>query len=172
MDRGKEPELNRYFLAIVGLFLVIFLSWTGQTAAQEQSQAAGWVAGRGLFEKNCSTCHGHANSDSRAPSFETLMKLSPEAILAALDNGSMRVQAKDLTEDQKRAIAQHISGRAFGAAGAGEAKTMLNRCASNPPLGDPSAGPAWNGWGSDPINARIQSFFYKSWSHIVHTLMN
>jgi polyvinyl alcohol dehydrogenase (cytochrome) len=148
--------LKRNPLALVGIFLVIFLSWTGLAGAQEQSQAAGWVAGRGLFEKNCSTCHGHANSDGRAPSFETLMKLSPEAILAALDNGSMRVQGKDLTEDQKRVIAQNVSGRAFGAAGAGEAKTMPNRCASNPPLGDPSAGPAWNGWGSDAINARFQ----------------
>jgi len=111
--------LKRDPLALVGIFLAIFLSWNGRASTQEQSQAAGWVAGRGLFEKNCSTCHGHANSDGRAPSFETLMKLSPEAILAALDDGSMRVQAKDLTEDQKRVIAQHVSGRAFGATGAG-----------------------------------------------------
>ena len=69
----------------------------------------------------------------------------------------MKVQAKDLTEDQKRLIAQNVSGRAFGATGAGDAKTMPNRCASNPPLGDPSAGPAWNGWGSEDIQYTFSS---------------
>ena len=69
----------------------------------------------------------------------------------------MSVQAKDLTDDQKRLIAQHLGGRPFGVAGAGDAKAMSNRCATNPPLGDPSAGAVWNGWSNDAVNTRFQS---------------
>jgi len=86
-----------------------------------------------------------------------LMKLSPEAIYAALNSGSMTAQAKDLTDEQKRLIAQHLGGRPVAVAGAGEAKSMSNRCATNPPLGDPSAGAVWNGWSNDATNTRFQS---------------
>jgi polyvinyl alcohol dehydrogenase (cytochrome) len=39
---------------------------------------------------------------------------------------------------------------------ASDAKKMSNRCASNPPLSDSSAGPAWNGWSADNANTRFQ----------------
>jgi polyvinyl alcohol dehydrogenase (cytochrome) len=68
----------------------------------------------------------------------------------------MSVQAKDLTEQQKRLIAQHLSGRPFGSAEAGDAKSMSNRCPTNPPLSDPEGGPGWNGWGADDFNTRFQ----------------
>src|SRR5580704_10514122 len=34
--------------------------------------------------------------------------------------------------------------------------TAWAQCPSNPPLGDPSASPAWNGWGADASNSRFQ----------------
>ena len=34
---------------------------------------------------------------------------------------------------------------------------MPNQCSSNPPLSDPAAGPAWNGWGVNEMNTRFQS---------------
>jgi polyvinyl alcohol dehydrogenase (cytochrome) len=139
------------------IVMVMLLPLAGVATAQEQAQPKGWVAAQILFEKNCSKCHGNANSLVRAPARETLMKLSPEAIYAALTSGPMSVQAKDLTDDQKRLIAQHLGGRPFGVAGAGDAKSMSNRCATNPPLGDPSAGAVWNGWSNDAINTRFQS---------------
>ena len=85
------------------------------------------------------------------------MKLSPEAIYASMTTGSMSAQAKDLTDDQKRLIAQHLGGRPFGVAAAGDAKAMSNRCATNPPLSDPSSGASWNGWSNDAVNTRFQS---------------
>jgi polyvinyl alcohol dehydrogenase (cytochrome) len=84
------------------------------------------------------------------------MKLTPEAVLSALMTGPMSVQAKNLTDEQKRLIAVYLGGRPLGSAEAGDAKAMSNRCATNPPLSDPSAGPAWNGWGSDVMNTRFQ----------------
>ena len=84
------------------------------------------------------------------------MKLTPEAVLSALTTGPMRVQAADLTDAQKRLIAEFLGGRRLGSRDAGDAKVMPNRCASNPPLLDPSAGPEWNGWGADLGNSRFQ----------------
>jgi len=35
---------------------------------------------------------------------------------------------------------------------------MKSQCSSNPPLGDISAKPMWNGWGNDPTtNSRFQT---------------
>src|ERR1700681_558747 len=53
-------------------------------------------------------------------------------------------------------ISAFLCGRPPGGSEAGDAKFMPNHCASNPPLGDPSAGPAWNGWGNDFMNTRFQ----------------
>ena len=108
-------------LALVWLIVMaLLLPLAGVAAAQEKAQSKGWVAAQILFEKNCSKCHGNANSQVRAPARETLMKLSPEAIYAALTSGPMSVQAKDLTDEQKRLIAQHLGGRPFGVPGAGD----------------------------------------------------
>ncbi len=145
-------------LALVGLLVMFILpQLAGAPPAQAQAQPKGWVAAQIQFEKNCSKCHGNGNSQAQAASREALMKLSPEAIYASMTSGSMSAQAKDLTDDQKRLIAQHLGGRPFGVASAGEAKAMSNHCAANPPLSDPSSGAYWNGWSNDATNTRFQS---------------
>lgn len=125
--------------------------------ASGQVQAVGSTAARRLFEQKCTACHGNAHAAVPAPGRETLMNLAPEAVYAALTTGSMSVHAQDLTDDQKRLIAKHLGGRPVGSTEAGNAEKMANRCTVNPPLGDPSAGPAWNGWGSDVMNTRFQA---------------
>jgi len=140
--------------------LALPLSFAGPAAAQEQQELAqpkGWVAQSTLFEIKCASCHGNVNAKEPAPGREALLKLSPEAIYASLTAGSMSAQGKGLTDGQKRAIAQTVGGRPVGIAAVGDAKAMSGRCAANPPLGDPSAGAAWNGWGGDPINSRFQT---------------
>jgi polyvinyl alcohol dehydrogenase (cytochrome) len=145
-------------LGVVGLFVVfILLQLAGAAVTYAQTQPKGWVAAQVQFEKNCSKCHGNGDSQAPAAPREALMKLSPEAIYASMTSGSMSVQAKDLTDDQKRLIAQHLGGRPFGVASAGDANLMSNRCATNPPLGDPSSGAYWNGWSNDATNTRSQS---------------
>jgi len=131
-----------------------------KAAGQEQrgqAQAKGWIAEQILYEKNCVSCHGSPNTQARAQTREMLMKLSPEAVYASLTSGSMSAQAKDLTDEQKRMIAQHLGGRPVGIAEVGDAKSMSNRCAANPPLSDPSAGATWNGWSNDLANTRFQT---------------
>src|SRR5260370_30983662 len=77
--------------------------------------------------------------------------------LEALTTGNMKNQAADLTDIQKRDIAEWVSGRKLGAAESGDAKAMTNRCASNPPIKDLTSNPGWNGWSPDLVNHRLQS---------------
>ena len=140
---------------------------TAQGEAQKSPQSAppaaaiaapsGTEIGNGLFEQKCVSCHGHPATGSRAPTFATMRLMSPEKIYAALTTGPMAVVVGNtLTDMEKRRVAETVSGRLIGSTGAGDAKSMPNHCAANPPMADPLAGPAWNGWGADIGNTRFQ----------------
>src|SRR5205807_10148170 len=65
------------------------------------------------------------------------------------------VNAEGLSEAAKKMLAEYITERPLGAAIAGQASAMPNRCVAKP-LGNPLAGPAWNGWSADAGNTRYQ----------------
>ena len=109
-----------------------------------------------IFQDRCATCHMVTPPPgSRAPSLDALRSLSPEAILIALTTGSMAANATDLTERQKRALAEYIGGRPIGAGEAAPAAAMKNQCRPDA-FGDIAKMPAWNGWGADVDNSRFQ----------------
>ena len=122
----------------------------------------GWAAiaqlpksGR-LFEQNCVMCHGNV-AGRPAPEAGALRRLTPEAIVQALAAGSAHERARQLSEEDQRAIGEFLSGRNYMAAGAGEAAKMPNACKSNPGITSLTSAPAWNGWGADGTNGRFQS---------------
>ena len=51
------------------------------------------------------------------------------------------ITAASLSDIQKTRVAEFMSGRPMGSIGAGEAKSMPNRCTANPPMRDPASGP-------------------------------
>ncbi len=57
----------------------------------------------------CSGCH--SGDDARAPSPEVLRGRSPQAILDALTAGSMKYQGLALSGEERRAIAEYLTGR-------------------------------------------------------------
>jgi polyvinyl alcohol dehydrogenase (cytochrome) len=132
------------------LLIVAFVAAASNVSAQSFG-----VGGFLPFEQKCASCHVKPEAGSRAPSREQLQGQPPESILAAMTTGGMAPMASGLTEAQMRAIAEYVSGRAFGTATAGHASSMTNQCAARP-LGNPLAGPAWNGWGVDAANTRFQ----------------
>ncbi len=135
----------------LSLFVVILV-----TALASHAAAQGFGVGGLLpFNEKCASCHVAPAPGSRAPTRAQLLGQPPEAILAAMTTGSMAPMASGLSEGQLRAIAEYVSGRAFGTAKAGDAATMKNQCAPQP-LGNPMAGPGWNGWGVDTANSRFQ----------------
>lgn len=102
-----------------------------------------------LFETSCASCH---TADRAALNAKT-----PEAIYAAITSGSMRQQASNLSEANRRSIAEFLSGAKLNLAQFADAKRMPNRCTGNTRFGDPAAGAAWNGWGADTSNTRFQT---------------
>jgi polyvinyl alcohol dehydrogenase (cytochrome) len=117
------------------------------------STAAQGPDGAAIFARDCATCHDGA-AGSRAPSPDLLKRRSPEAILAALTAGGMRPQGGRLSGAERRAVAEHLSGRAFGSDITG---ARIGRCSASPPLSNPAASPAWNGWSPSTSNTRFQS---------------
>src|SRR5580698_1412326 len=83
--------------------------------AAVQFAAAQGARGIAVFEEHCSVCHTAPAPDSRAPSRESLQQRTPESILEAMTSGAMMEQARSLTVDQRRQVAEYIAGRPLGA---------------------------------------------------------
>ena len=116
--------------------------------------APGTESGFATFQTRCFSCHGKP-SVPLAPSPAAIRDMSPERIHDALATGT-HAQVQDLTDPQRRALAEFMGSRPLGSARLGGAQNMPNKCASNPTLSDPARSPAWNGWGADSSNTRFQ----------------
>jgi len=102
------------------------------------------------FERRCAICHDNPGSDSRAPSREALRQFTPERVLAALTTGSMAVNAGNMTDAEKRTMAELVTGKSFGGgAVAKAASSMKNRCSAPLALANPWTTARWNGWSPD-----------------------
>jgi polyvinyl alcohol dehydrogenase (cytochrome) len=120
--------------------------------------------GAALFEDRCAVCHAAA-TDARVPPVAALRERTPLAIVEALTTGVMREQGSDLSDAQRRAIAEFLtSGRPNPNAAPGAISTPLakpsagdgmGRCSSTSVF-DPANGPQWTGWSSDLANTRFQ----------------
>ncbi len=118
-------------------------------------QRMGTEFGISAFERECSKCHGNAAVE-RAPTPAAIRQMPPERIYAALTTGVMQTQAANLTDEQKRRLAEYMGGRPLGSAAVGDASQMPNRCPGDAKLPDPTKSPEWNGWGVDVHNTRFQ----------------
>ena len=125
--------------------------------------APGTETGIATFQAHCSMCHANSVSErkdvrgaERAQTTDVIRQMSPERIYQALTVGSMQEQAKNLSDIEKVRLAEFMSSRPMGSAGAGIAAAMPNQCKANPPLTDPGKSPSWNGWGNDLANTRFQ----------------
>lgn len=129
------------FLRVLGLTLIV----AGAAAAQD---------GAAVFQASCATCHaaGDAAQQSRNPSVDTLRRLTPEAVLNALLNGKMRIQAVALSDAERRAVAEFLGGRPLEPA---SARSPVARCSATLPFRGPSGTGEWNGWGNGLRNTRF-----------------
>ncbi|MDX1395375.1 MAG: PQQ-binding-like beta-propeller repeat protein [Gemmatimonadota bacterium] len=92
-----------------------------------------------LYEASCESCHS-GDESTRAPRLTALGAMTPRAIVAALTSGRMRRHGEDLSEDQRVAVAEWLTGSEL-------VETRMPDdafCAARP------TGPgevAWSGWG-------------------------
>lgn len=105
-----------------------------------------------LYRKNCAVCHD-AGAATRAPGRDVLRQASPEVILQALEQGTMKAQGDAITRADRRSLAEFLSGKAFGSVLAPADDACRDKA---PDLTDAWPGPRWNGWGADLENTRFQ----------------
>ncbi|MFI5152669.1 MAG: PQQ-binding-like beta-propeller repeat protein [Chitinophagales bacterium] len=65
--------------------------------------------GRKVFNASCLSCHKDSGL-SAGPAKTILGAMTPRAVYAALMNGKMKIQAASLTESEKKAVAQWVTG--------------------------------------------------------------
>lgn len=144
---------RRSRFVVRGASFVVLIVCVGVAAAVNRATAQR-SDGEALYEGACSQCHDTPAAGSRAPAKEALRDRSPEAIVDALTGGAMRYQGISLSGGERRAIAEYLTGKAFGGDITGAATA---RCTSAPPFAYPSKGPEWNGWGPTVENTHFQS---------------
>src|SRR5262249_59474055 len=67
--------------------------------------------GAALYKQICAACHD-AGID-RAPGRDALRAMTPERVLAALENGAMISMTAGRTATERRAVAEFVTGKPF-----------------------------------------------------------
>ena len=103
--------------------------------------------GADVYRNHCASCH--EGQVGKAPSKVFLELMPHDAILGAVTSGVMQVQARALTDEQRRQVADYIAGGAPAVAPA--AMPKCSGPAAKFDMGRPAAMPAW---GFDDANTR------------------
>jgi polyvinyl alcohol dehydrogenase (cytochrome) len=110
-----------------------------------------------LYARECAQCHDAGSPDTRAPSRDVMTGMATEAIVAALDNGTMAPMARNLSASERQAIAEYLTGKPIPRTTAAKASQPTGQCQGAPPaFYRPFDRPGWNGWGADLMNRRFQ----------------
>lgn len=104
-----------------------------------------------IWESECVECHSGAQS-GRTPSRFSLNSLTPRAIVFALQDGVMRSEGENLTDEQRIAIAEHLTGRTYSS----ELLPESAYCADAGPARIDTDDIAWMGYGADPEGTGFQ----------------
>jgi polyvinyl alcohol dehydrogenase (cytochrome) len=70
------------------------------------------LPGKAHYDRACIACHGGAVK--RAPQREMIGLMTPESVLHTMTKGVMREEAQSLTDQEKREVAEYISGVKLG----------------------------------------------------------
>lgn len=129
--------------------MLVGLALTGASAL---TLAAENLDGASLYDEYCATCHADPQ-DERTPSSEALAAYTANSIFDALTEGVMQAQGAALSNAQKVALAEHLTGSRMQAAPV----AGLAHCEQSMPQFELSLASNWNGWGNGLSNERYQS---------------
>jgi len=102
-----------------------------------------------LFAQHCLICHG--GKVAKAPPVSLLQIMSASSVLRAMEQGVMQEQAAPLNGDQRRRVAEYITGQHLG----DEVLTSpAPACSAELAAFDFDAPPAALGWGVNRANTR------------------
>jgi polyvinyl alcohol dehydrogenase (cytochrome) len=106
-------------------------------------------SGEEIYTTICALCH--EAGVPKAPSKSMLNFISPSAIYRALTEGIMQAQAAVLTLEEKKAVAEYLSGRKLSTEALNSKPPSCDKAANEFATDDP---PALEGWGFTPDNRR------------------
>jgi polyvinyl alcohol dehydrogenase (cytochrome) len=112
--------------------------------------------GAELYGRHCASCHDGGGLD-RAPSRGVLESLTPQRVLAALETGPMISMATGRSADERRAIAEFVTGKRFTEPLSTNPSAQAMCVTTSGTLANVSSAPAWNGWGLNTSNTRFQA---------------
>lgn len=154
MTRRTNPNAGRLMMAamLIALFAMLMASQPGRAAgAPSLEETPGVVPatsrfplGDKVYRENCAACHDAEGS--RAPQRVVLGFMTPEAIHRALTSGAMSAQGSALSEEEKVAVAQHITNAEMGAVRDLPAPKM---CQGEHAMFDRNQPPPFANWGLD-----------------------
>ena len=104
-----------------------------------------------LFQTHCAACH-QADSNGNVPALDELSAYDPNAVFLALTDGVMRLQGESLSDVQRSAITQFITGRDINRQ---PLDYSTGLCEANPVPAYTADLPRWSGWSDDPRNTRF-----------------
>jgi polyvinyl alcohol dehydrogenase (cytochrome) len=140
----------RVRILVLAALLASAVATGAQAPAQGQAATAAQPNGATIFDSACATCH----TSGVGPAVDTLRSFSPEAVVNALVNGKMAAQGAALSDAERRAVAQFLTGRAPAATPAVASTGTAGRCTTAIPTTDPARGPSWMAWGGDLASTR------------------
>ena len=148
--------LKRSVLALIALvFVGPALGWAQPPGVPRIISPAGRV---GAAERQCFVCHDNPTTTPNGPDRMTMWAMTSEALYEAITTGPTAAHVADLpevqTDEDKRAVVEVITGKAFGGNADRAASAMTNQCES--PLELDMTLPQWNGLSPDPTNMKFQ----------------
>jgi cytochrome c5 len=90
---------------VISLFLLVAFVELDQTQAPPQPLGDAQLN----YEFHCKSCHEPGQPG--VPDISALRKWSPDAIVRSLEGGKMKAMGSTLTPDEKRAVAEFMTGR-------------------------------------------------------------
>ena len=148
--------MTRRFITISsGMLLAILLVGCGNDPPSESGEATEVAAaeavhpGQAPYEAKCAACHDKAVY--KAPSRTFLAMLGARNVYNAMDEGLMRAQAAGLSDEQKQAVAEYLTGQTLAQA---DSAAQAPVCEDSP--FDEARVPVSLGWGVDTGQTRFQ----------------
>jgi polyvinyl alcohol dehydrogenase (cytochrome) len=117
-------------------------------AQAEAIAGAAALTGEQLYAARCQKCH--EGKVAKAPPHSLLSIMSASSVFNAIENGVMRSQAAALSSDQRRSVAEYLTGQKIGASSG----PPVRMCAEGESPFDFQAQPDAAGWGGNLRNQR------------------
>ena len=141
--------MNRLLpLALICLSGFSFLAFAAGPGGENVDPAR--PLGEQVYDAYCANCHGQ--KVARAPDPHMLRLMTADSVLSALNDGVMAEQAEPLHADERRAVAEYLTGKTLGQE---NTDPQLPQCEGI--AFDITDQPVIKDWGIDYANTRFQT---------------